>query len=161
MLKITLCVKYLVLIVFLALSTPATYLSTPLGAQPLRETSEPDAQLARLAKLILEKRMDEFFKLLTLLANLDHETKNYDKASIQKLGENLKSLFGEGEQIIYVDKVVDEKHGYSLRKVVYMAYTSSDRWVYFTFVLKRGAQAWQFTRFSYSIDPIKLFPDKK
>jgi len=134
----------------------------PLWAQtPLNETTDPDTQLASLARLIHDKRMNDFFSLLTTLANLDHKIKNYDPKSIEKLGQNLANLFTQDEKVHYVDKVVDESHGYSLRKVVYMAYTSADRWIYFTFVLKRGARAWQFTRFSYSIDTIKLFPDKK
>lgn len=134
----------------------------PLWAEaPLNETADPDTQLASLARLIREKRMNDFFSLLTTLANLDHKIKNYDPKSIEKLGQNLTNLFAQDEKVYYVDKVKDETHGYSLRKVIYMAYTSADRWIYFTFVLKRGARAWQFTRFSYSIDTIKLFPDKK
>jgi len=137
-------------------------IQSPLAAAaPLNETMDPDGQLASLARLIREKRMNDFFSLLKTLANLDHNIKNYDTKSIEKLGQNLTTLFTEQERVHYVDKVTDETHGYSLRKVVYMAYTSSDRWIYFTFVLKRGARAWQFTRFSYSIDTIKLFPDKK
>ncbi len=71
------------------------------------------------------------------------------------------NLFSANETIHYVDRVKDDRHGNSLRKVVYLAYTSGGRWVYFTFVLKRGAVGWQFTRFSYNIEPIRLFPDRK
>ncbi len=153
--------RHLVLSVFLAVAVWVPANSSVFAQAPLNETADPDMQLASLARLIREKRMNDFFSLLTTLANLDHKIKNYDTKSIEKLGQNLTNLFSENESVHYVDKVVDETHGYSLRKVVYMAYTSTDRWIYFTFVLKRGARAWQFTRFSYSIDTIKLFPDKK
>lgn len=127
----------------------------------LNETPDPDFDLVNMAGLIRQKRMDAFFAHLTKVANLNHPLKNYDKAAIDKLGQNLKNLFSAEETVHYVDRVLDDKYGSSLRKVVFLAYTSGGRWVYFTFVLKRGGAGWQFTRFSYNIEPIRLFPDRK
>ena len=70
----------------------------------------------------------------------------------------MQSLFLAEEKVYYVDRVVDEPFGTALRRVVYMAYTSRDIWVYFTFILKRGSRGWQFTKFSYSVDRFDLFP---
>ncbi len=127
----------------------------------LNETPDPEFDLVNMAGLIRQKRMGDFFTHLTKVANLNHPLKNYDKAAIEKLGQNLTNLFSARETVHYIDRVKDERYGTSLRKVVYLAYTSAGRWVYFTFVLKRGAVGWQFTRFSYNIEPIRLFPDRK
>ena len=138
---------------------------TPLPAHAqgtgLNETPDPEFDLVNMAGLIRQKRMNAFFVHLTKVANLNHPLKNYDKAAIDKLGQNLINLFTPDETVHYVDRVRDDRFGNSLRKAVYLAYTSTGRWVYFTFVLKRGASGWQFTRFSYNIEPIRLFPDQK
>ncbi len=127
-------------------------------AAKLYETDDPDSNLVVLSTLIKSRKMSEFFDYLSKVANLDNPLKNYNKKAIETLGKNLKNLFAKDETIHYVDKVRDETFGLSLRKVIYLVYTSTDRWIYFTFVLKRGATGWQFTRFSYAPEPIRMFP---
>lgn len=150
----------LLLAAFVLLAGPGLQ---PASAQApgLNETPDPDFDLVNMAGLIRQKRMDAFFAHLTKVANLNHPIKNYDKGAIEKLGQNLHNLFTPDETIHYVDRVQDERYGASLRKVVYLTYTSGGRWVYFTFIIKRGAIGWQFTRFSYNIEPIRLFPGPK
>ncbi|MHA1524421.1 MAG: hypothetical protein ACTSY1_08435 [Alphaproteobacteria bacterium] len=129
-------------------------------APPVEFTS-PDAVLVTLAELIRTKQMDKFFNEISRAANLKNSVKNLPDEGVHRLGQNLQSLFLPEEKVYYVDRITDEQFGTSLRRVVYMAYTSRDIWVYFTFVLKRGARGWQFTKFSYSVDRFDLFPPEQ
>ena len=128
-------------------------------SDPPLEFVDPDALLTEFAAQIREKRMDDLFKALVRTANLTHPVKNFDPEALRRIGTNLLGLFLDRETVHYVDRVRDERHGTSLREVVFLAYTSRDRWIYFTFVLKRGATGWQVTRFDYAIDRFDVFPD--
>lgn len=124
------------------------------------EYDNPDDKLHELVGLIRQKRMAEFFAAIQEAANLTHPVKNLPREGVLRLGQSLNGLFLDGETVHYVDRVADERHGLSLRRVVYLAYTSRDRWIYFTFILKRGAVGWQFTKFGYTIDRFDLFPEE-
>ena len=113
-----------------------------------------------LAGLIRQKRMDLFFSEISEAANLTHPVKNLPPEGVQSLGQSLRGLFLNEEIVHYVDKVEDMTYGSSLRRVVYLAYTSRDRWIYFTMILKRGRTGWQFTKFSYAINRFDLFPEE-
>jgi len=127
------------------------------GEPPL-EFEDPDAFLAEFESLIGAKRMDDLFVALVKAANLTHPVKNIDPEALKRIGHSLLGLFLDNEQIHYVDRVRDETHGTSLRDVVFLVYTSRDRWVYFSLVLKRGAVGWQVTKFDYAVDRFEVFP---
>ena len=128
---------------------------------PPVEFSDPDGLIAEFETLIGEKRMDDLFVALIRAANLTHPVKNIDPEALRRIGHNLLGLFLETEQIHYVDRVRDETFGTSLRSAVILVYTSRDRWIYFTLVLKRGAVGWQVTKFDYTVDRFDLFPVKE
>ncbi|NND50495.1 MAG: hypothetical protein HKN60_09620 [Rhizobiales bacterium] len=130
------------------------------GTPPV-EISDPDGLIKEFETLIGEKRMDDLFVALIRAANLTHPVKNIDPEALRRIGHNLLGLFLETEQIHYVDRVRDESFGTSLRSAVILVYTSRDRWIYFTLVLKRGAVGWQVTKFDYTVDRFDLFPEQK
>jgi hypothetical protein len=129
--------------------------------EPPVEFSDPDGLLEEYETLIGEKRMDDLFVALIRSANLTHPVKNIDPDALRRIGHNLLGLFHESEIIHYVDRVRDETFGSSLRRAVILVYTSRDRWIYFTLVLKRGAAGWQVTKFDYAVDRFDLFPAPK
>jgi hypothetical protein len=137
---------------------PPTAPPTEMPSEPPLEFADPDALLGEFENLIGAKRMDDLFVALVRAANLTHPAKNIDPEALRRIGHNLLGLFLENEQVHYVDKVVDETHGTSLRRVVFLAYTSRDRWIYFTLILKRGAIGWQVTKFDYAVDRFDVFP---
>ena len=130
------------------------------GTPPV-EISDPDGLIKEFETLIGEKRMDDLFVALIRAANLTHPIKNIDPKALRRIGHNLLGLFLETEQIHYVDRVRDESFGASLRSAVILVYTSRDRWIYFTLVLKRGAVGWQVTKFDYTVDRFDLFHEQK
>jgi hypothetical protein len=130
-------------------------------SEPPLEFSDPDRLLAEFETLIGDKRMDDLFVALIRAANLTHPVKNIDPDALRRIGHNLLGLFLESETIHYVDRVRDESFGDSLRRATILAYTSRDRWIYFTVVLKRGAVGWQMTKFDYTVDRFDLFPPAK
>ncbi|MFV2091813.1 MAG: hypothetical protein ACC634_01885 [Hyphomicrobiales bacterium] len=151
----------LILVAWMAIATPLAAQQTTQASAPPVEFTSPDTVLVTLAELIRTKQMDKFFVQISQAANLGHPVKNLPPDEVRRLGQNLQSLFLPEEKVEYVDRIVDERYGTSLRKVVYMAYTSRDIWVYFTFVLKRGGRGWQFTKFSYAVDRFDLFPPEQ
>lgn len=131
------------------------------ASEPPLEFTDPEAMLKEFEALIGEKRMDDLFVALIRAANLTHPVKNIDPEALRRIGHNLLGLFLESETIHYVDRVRDESFGTSLRRATILVYTSRDRWIYFSVVLKRGAVGWQVTKFDYTVDRFDLFPPLK
>lgn len=123
--------------------------STLTAVAEVEIVKDPDAWIDGALKQLTAGRTDDFaHAYLKLIDKPD---------SFDSFAGSLRVLGRIGPPA-FIDKVVDQKYGTSLREVIYVAQYQRTDYIYFKFTIKKHRDGWMISNFEFKNETGDLFP---